>query len=423
MIKSYCLNLHERYAPNWSVWECARELFANARDAAADTMKVSSPDANTLEIWTPTVPEISELFIIGCGSKTASDQNIGQFGEGLKLTALAATRNANDTLTILLPKHTITFGIREHFGERVLFADVEDAENSEGCTCILKMAGAGYALNGKVIDGKESYALPKDPKGPVQIFCKGIWICSVEENFALFSYNLNNVELNRDRSHANPYSIRNSIADVLVKTMDDNLADQLMQHPECWEAEKCIGEAEWIAPESVRVTLAEAFRRRHGDMALVRTNADVATKARDLGYQVPAIGAGVASFISNIIPTDTKTLAGRYEFEEAPAETQALYVDELTELHRLAELLEIPDITVKVFSKCSNDIQGRADIEARIVWINQRLFTADDRFERVHTFLHELAHILSGAGDATHSFEVTLGQMMAKLAVMALEVK
>jgi hypothetical protein len=115
-VQSYSLNLHERYAPEWGVWECAREIFANAKDAAPNDMKVQSPNANTLEIFTPTAPDIAELFIIGCGSKTPTDETIGQFGEGLKLTALAATRKLGGSLSIQLDRKLVTFALREHFG-------------------------------------------------------------------------------------------------------------------------------------------------------------------------------------------------------------------------------------------------------------------------------------------------------------------
>jgi hypothetical protein len=415
-MNSYCLNLHEKYAPNWGVWECARELFANAKDASPDEMEVHTIDANTLQIYTPTVPNIAELFIIGCGSKSQEDSNIGQFGEGLKLTALVATRKHGGSLTIQLPDQTITFAIREHFGQQVLFADVDDTTNDEGCLCTLVMTGAGYVLNGKVLEDAESHSIPKDPASPVQIFCKGIWIAALDVKDALFSYNLNDIELNRDRSHADPYSIRTAVARLLDDTMDDEMANQLIHNGHSWESDACVNR--WNLSTPSRDALASAMFRKYGEKVVLNTGPDSATAAEELGYKVVHLGDGVREALVGKVPLDSEVLARQSGLSEVAP--RGRHIEMLDECNKLITMVNVP-AAIKLFADTVGGILGKADTDTQTIWLNERLFHTDNRFERIRTVIHELAHIQSGGSDISRSFENSLDLIGGQLAIIALD--
>jgi hypothetical protein len=417
--KSYCLNLHERYAPNWGVWECARELFANAKDAAPDTMKVHSPNANTLEISTPTAPHVAELFIIGCGSKSSVDSNIGQFGEGFKLTALAATRKPGSSLTVKLDKQTITFAIREHFGQQVLFADVAESEPFEGCKCSLVMEGAGFALNGKIIEGEQSAWFRKDPSANVQIFCKGIWITALDEKDALASYNLNDLTLNRDRSHADPFSIRSSIGRLLADGMTEQLAEMLVKFPKSWESNACLSAVWWSIPSQAEELLATAFRKIYGEMAVIFTDVSLASRIRDYGYEAINVGEGLKQALSGHIQTDEQIVASEEKLK--PITVRETWTPMFAELRHLAHLVDIDAIEIAVFADRYGEMVGQAESSSRTIWLNERLFDENNRFERVRTFVHELGHIQAGGGDASRIFENSLDLIGGKLALLALD--
>lgn len=415
---SYCLNLHERYAPEWGVWECARELFANAKDASPDGLTLSSPNANTLEIHTPTVPDIAQLFIIGCGSKAPGGESIGQFGEGLKLAALAATRGGG-MLTVRLPGQTIGFSLQDHFGQQVLFADVADSEPFDGCLCTLKMEGAGFALNGKIIEGSQSHCLPKDPNADIQIFCKGVWICSLKETGAIYSYNLNDITLNRDRSHADPFSIKYAVGRLLNERMDEALAEKLIQNPTSWEADKCLDAASWQFTDQSKAILAAAMFRLHGEKAVMQTDLENAHSAMELGFAVVGVGDGLGQLLEGRVPTDVAVVGRRHRFTEIQFEPG--WMKMLTELKRLSQILGLRSVNVKIFADESGDIVGKAEDETNTVWMNERLWNADNRFERIRTFVHELAHLQSGGHDATTKFEASLDLIGGKLAMLVLD--
>lgn len=412
---TYCLNLHERYVPEWGAWECARELFANAKDAAPKGLKIVSPDADTLEIYTPTVPRIAELFIIGCGSKSPEDANIGQFGEGVKLAALAATRAENSSLVIRTPEDVITFELKEHFGERVLFANVSPSNETDGCACVLKMPGAGYALNGKIIDGESSRMFSKPREAEVQIFCKGVWICALRESQSLFSYNLNDIELNRDRSHAAPWSIREQVGYLLLREIGNGVEHILVKHPRSWESSECLDAVDWRANLKQKETLASAFRALYDDKCVISTDPSSSQRARKLGYVPVSCGTGLTALLQGLIPTDASLSVSLETLN--PVKIKDAWREAVDELEEMAMLVDLEDVEIRVFKDRHSDLIGKADVKHNVVWLNERLFASGNRFERLRTFFHELGHIQSSGSDATTIFEASLDLLGAKLAL------
>lgn len=416
----YCLNLHEKYAPNWGVWEVVRELYANAKDAAPDTMAINATQPDILTIDTPTVPDIAEMLIIGHGSKTSGDASIGQFGEGFKLAALAATRSGGRIIA-RIPGKRIGFAIDDHLGENVLFAVVTEIADDEfeGFRVQLEMVGADKALNGKVIAGTESSILSKqDEMGPTKIFCKGIWISDLDEKDTLFHYNLNDLTLNRDRSHADPFSIRHAIGCLLSQKMTPELATKLITYPTSWESQRCLDAAEYSFSEASRGMLGEAFRSMHGTDAVLATDVRASLSARELGHQVITVGDGLRNLLAVEVITDVRVVAGRFEFDEL--ENRDEWVGPISELRTLSNLVGIRDFAIKVFADTAGDVMGKAVHAGKVMWLNERLMSPDSRLELIRTFLHELAHLQSGAADATRSFEAGMDLLLGKLALIIL---
>lgn len=417
MTQTHCLNLHERYTPEWGVWECARELYSNAKDACPDEMIVRSPDANTLEIHTSTVPDLSELFIIGCGSKSVADENIGQFGEGLKLTALVASRTSNSSLILDAPNQRITFQLRDHLGQKVLFADVEESDFNDGFLCTLKMKGAGYALNGKIIEGDDSHSIPKPSEAEVQIFCKGVWIMNLPVQDAMYSYNLNDIPLNRDRSHANVTTVQSQIGRLLLDTLDEPSAIKLFNRTGSWEDKECLTRAYFHCSTEAHMLLAKTFTALYGDKAVLLTDVLNHERIAGYGYKPVSVGEGLTMLLSGYVTTDEQILAQSHALEEVPFDGK--WASVFAELNLFASLLEMPFVEFKVFRDDRGELYGKAD--GHTVWLNERYMRDDLRFERIRTVFHELAHIQSGATDGTTSFEAGLDLLGAKLALEVLQ--
>jgi hypothetical protein len=418
--ETHCLNLHENYARNWGVWEVARELYANAQDASPDGLRIESHGPDDVTISTPTVPDIAQLFIIGCGSKDGS-ATIGQFGEGLKLAALVATRNPDASLTLTTPDATIWFEMRPHLGHQVLFAHVTpDGERREGYTARLCMAGAGDVLGGRIIDGKQSRCIPKALDETCRIFCRGVWICDLKAKTSLHSYNLNNLTLNRDRSMAASYAIAREVVTLLNERMDAAMADKIVGNLGAWESKECLDDYHYHVGEGSAKHLAEAFTRRYGPMAVVSTDLKCSNLAAKRGYRPIPMGDGLQRLLCDGgAPRDADMITGAEDLE--PVE----HFDDdwrpmIEELMALAGMVGVASVTVKVFEDDFSTM-GMALPSLNLVWLNRSLMQHDNRFERVRTFLHELAHIASGATDESAGFEVALDSMLASLAIMAID--
>jgi len=193
------LNLSPRYVPNWGAWEVAREIICNAIDAAEDKMQCQVEGADKLIVTTPTVPDMGELFIIGEGSKTVGGNTIGQFGEGLKVAALAACRAPGGSLTLYVPGKRITFGFAPIFGKDVLHAYIEPDNHSDGYRAEIVMHGCAFAFVGRLLDDRTPRAMEKSCGTGFKCYVKGVFV-SEFGNDAIWDWNLGNVRMNRDRS-------------------------------------------------------------------------------------------------------------------------------------------------------------------------------------------------------------------------------
>lgn len=422
LIGLHCLNLHERYAPSWGTWECAREIYSNAIDASSEGMKIRTKNANTLEISTPTVPDVAQLFVIGCGSKNDQDENIGQFGEGLKLAALVATRHPEGSLTLQLPNVKIEFSLRPHLGAPVLFAEALPSKSrKQKYSVTLKLPGAGNVLNGKIIDGSTDRWIDKSASEKPQIYCKGVWICDYDISNALFSYNLNSININRDRCHADPWPLRTNVADTLLSEMDDRMADRLISFPLSWEAEECLPTRDYNFTTAQSQLAADAFRRKHGPNALLETDSSVSQDARNRGIKVVKTGRGLLELLTRGgIKTDYDSMREWAEemdpVESWPPEWNA----QIEEIKQLATILDV-DVSLKIFQDKNSKLLGRASKTESLVWLTESLFGPhSSRLERFRTFIHEVAHVHSRAGDVSRDFENSLDLLAARIALTAL---
>lgn len=416
LIDKHCLNLHKKYVANWGVWEVAREIYANALDADPNNMMMSSPDTNTLVIRTTTLPNLAELFIVGCGVKTTEDDNIGQFGEGLKLAALVASKEDYCSLMLRLPNKTITFGFEKMYGEDVLHAYIYEASEFDGYEATLVMPTAGHVMTGRIINGKKSYKIDKAKGSPSQIFCKGIWICNLPEEFGarkLFSYNLNDIKINRDRSMVDTSVVHKEVGNLLIETMDEDLARTLIRHEQSWESQICLYYSDKIKPEATRL-LTQAVKNKYGDGVLLHTREDSSENAIRQGYCVFDADYGLQKHLDLPLDTSIGSVADGLELIE-PNDKQR---DMIMSLQNMADFLGFPSLEVLVFKDFEGSLLGLTSLDYRKkLWLNETLFNDHSKLERYRTMIHELGHLHSRANDGSKKFEQSLDLLAGKLGV------
>lgn len=408
--ETYNMNLSERYLTNWGAWEVIREIICNAIDSDSD-YTVTEQDISTVKITTKHIVDPMMFLVIGAGTKSVNDQNIGQFGEGIKMAALTATR-AGGNIEILSGNSRITFFLSEMGSQRVLHASLNEVEKQfEGCEVTVSMPGICQAM-------QENYRpdLGLGPHTPTndkaKIFVRGIYICDLPNG--LFTWNFSDLKINRDRNIPDQEDILNKIIAALLK------------HGSTEDFVKIVADKMNMFESSsvhVRATLnkhpkvVEAIRRIHGKNVVL---AKSTTPVRITRF-ARALGQYVITQDSYFHWYETVTKIEDFYEQHHKKSTQKIdkveYEEELKELYRLAEYLKIDNFEIEIVEELDAGVYGQYRFDANLIEMREDLFHRTKRRDRIATFLHELAHHNSREPDETLAFEHSLEQFATSFAM------
>jgi hypothetical protein len=414
--RRYSLNISPRYAANWGVWEVCREIVCNAMDADS-LFTQHSPDDNTLIVETSTEPTLAQLFMVGEGTKCAGGETIGQFGEGFKLAALAASRTSGASLVAETSTKRISFGIERchEVDADGLVALIEDIDQPDikGLRVSVNMARAGVIMHGRILDKTESGPIPKHDPLMMKIYVKGVWICDLARP-SLYDWNLNNLTINRDRNIASETSIAIYMSSELEWGDNDAILAGLASAERTFETETAGPYLNANAQKKV----AEAWVKLHGPNAVLKSE-DHATNiaARRKGFKTVA---PINSLIEKLpVPKADDVVNGNGELV---ALDPAPFTDQIARLRLLDSAIDAPLVTLMVFSPGNRNEMGVADIQENRLWLSDQLFAQGRELDLTRTYLHEMAHFLSGgASDGSIAFEDALDHVAGKLALQLLK--
>lgn len=413
----YSLNLSSRYVPNWGAWEVAREVISNAMDACPDGYTIERLGPDTLCITTPTCPDLSHLFIMGEGTKSVGGDDIGQFGEGLKLAALAATRTGN--LTITTHESVIEFDFEKVMGTDVLHALVTEisTKNVTGMQVAITMTGIANVIKGRFLEDRKSGPLPVSKPGSLSIFCKGIFITTIPDHVALHDWNLNEIELNRDRSQITPHTLRVECSNWYDAHMTAELADELLCNMDSWEASSV---AQFIYADSAKKLLSESFSRQFGDDAVTCSgDPKLNVKAMQKGHTVVTLSEGLRTALSGRVKTSVDVaVESTPDFEFIDIER---YAEQIVRIRMVSDMLNAPNFTIRIFANRQEELYGSASILDNVINLSESLFEKGNELMMWKTFCHELGHIMSSANDCTREFEAALDGIAGRLAMQWME--
>ena len=411
----YNMNLDESYVPSWSEWECARELICNAMDADAHYHLRIYSDQKGLELHTTTTPTIEELLIIGASTSRSDEQKVGQFGEGFKMAALVATR-LNGRLFVQLPSGQLSFELVRlpNHPTRVLQAvfDKRKKSSQEGCHTTLMLPTEIPNLKLRFCDS--SLVMLTKPQSDINIFVKGVYITTFPDA-SLWDWNLNNLDLNRDRSVVDPYNVRFAVAWLLANNPEVTVEQilKIMTFPRSYECRSI--ETLYHNPYANSSKFQEAFTKLFGEKAVLASyNAQTNQAAVSRGYKLVHLPIEFDVFG---IPTATAILGDSTTYE--PATVLPVFVEEA---QLVCHMLSVCP-TIIFYKDFDAAPSGRCTYDEKTIWINERLtlptIKGDERSLRLATIAHEIAH-LDGDSDGTVSFEVKLSEICGKLLDMLL---
>ena len=302
----------------WGVWEIIRENAQNARDAhiLGHAMHVSFvPESQTLTFHNDHASIGRETLILGVSTKRGDSASAGEMGEGYKIAAEAAMEHGIGFVMLNGEGERWTFqsGWSDDFNTDLLQIVVEDVDEHDGVTVTLTGVTEEQWLDARsrlrflgdeedeqvhVSNDDGSILIGDDVAG--QLYVKGIWVCKLHGKNWTFGYDLNNVQLDRDRSIPCQYTLNRAIRTVI----NNSVKDGSMTRDQLWELFRGESEEakqfnnEYIEQGDAHKAVAARFFEEHGEDAVPFTTPE---------EQSRAIAAGLKPvFVSNTVKTMLK---------------------------------------------------------------------------------------------------------------------
>jgi len=411
---TYNMNLATSYVPSWGVWEVARELICNAIDADPENMAIEKNGQNEIRIRTQSVPDIASLFVIGQGDKSIGGSTIGQFGEGAKMAALAATRMASrEGLILRTPTQTITFDFIETLGTKTLHALVSEADNGDGFTAEIRLPGVSHIYAGKIEPNMAAGPHPKRQPIRMSVFIKGVFINTIDKA-SVWDWNLPDLETNRDRAMVSEWSTAWEIGKWLENNITRSIAKEIIQHEGVIEADSLEYRT---GSFKIKESFLKAFHDLYGPDAILAIGDESDQVAARQGYNIAVIlDKNIRHVLGLAGVQNTKDVTNQ-TYDLVPVNPEP-YKQKIEMLRRIDEIVKAPHIKVQIFEVRNDSLMGYADFQNDMVlWLSESLFRSGNDFELARTYCHELAHFLSKSFDASRGFENGLDGIAGSLAM------
>ncbi len=465
-MKKFDLNI-EKILENWETKHAIREIIANALDEqklsqSREIEITKEPNGNWhirdfgrgLRYEHFTQKENDE--------KLSAEGIIGKFGIGLK-DALATIERKGAKATIISRYGDIFLGksnkagfedlvtLHAYIGEPsspsfegtdFILTNISDFDIAEAKKLFLK-------FNGEQVIEKTKYGEVLDKKsstGTGNIYINGVLVAT-EENF-LFSYNITLISsairkaINRERANVGRTAYAGAVKAILMECQSKEIAVKLSDDLKQFSSGNTHDELKWIDVQQHAANILNRYEKvvlvTHEEL---EKGTDLIDEARKGGFQVVAISSALKDKIQeqnqqeaqkreenpeqevNIIRTFTQFVQERsdnFEFKFL-SEHELTYSEQQIWRKREKVLQVIGGMPPNIIELLVSETMQRDDFtfrpadglcqrsEHRII-IKRSVLQSEERF--VAVLLHELAHAISGATDATRSFESELTRLL-----------
>jgi len=427
------LTLNPGYVRNWGAWEAIRELLQNAQDAHdigrdMEVNYITNTKEPMLRIVNQGVVIDRETLLMGTTSKAEDNRQRGKFGEGFKLAWLVLSRmgftvRCRSGAEQWIPhiEHSDQFGAevlkvecspvkyRNAIQVDVIGLGKEDwDEIKERCLFLSKIKKAD------MIDLDYDRILTAEDKVGV-LYVKGVYVGRLPGRY-FYGYDLDDVDLDRDRRLADPWSLKYAITKVLNKALSRKMVKtediwQLLQNDE-WEEGRAVRD-NLYTNSTISTAMAKIFTEKHGDEAVPVSSSVETMDAKHYGIK----GVAVGRTLKAVIEKET----GSYESKQQQLETQAKHIYSLMELEAEEQVRfewavnlvkeHCPGHEINIVDFYSDAILGRWQGDGRIELARR---TLTDRKQLISTLVHELAHD-GGLEDGSVEHRDACDELFAKI--------
>ena len=216
-VETYSLNLARGYVKEWGVKEGLREIIANAYDESGALLDYEDGKAIISNDGT------LEWKHLTLGTSEKKENAIGQFGEGLKVGALALVR-AGRKVTALSDNLSVVFEMKDLHGVEVLFA-TEIVGNAQPGRTVVIVEPITYDEYDEakalfVPYAHEDILWPRTNKAPVKVYMRGVLVQELkEEGYCDINFADRSI-VNRDRSVLDMSKIKTLAANIIANQGD-----------------------------------------------------------------------------------------------------------------------------------------------------------------------------------------------------------
>jgi len=400
------MTLDAEYVPQWGIVEGCRELIQNWLDAGGEgkpeygdgILTMDNPKAEGL---------CRSVLLIGRSTKADDDEQRGQFGEGLKLGALALVRKGCEVV-VRTRDEVWTACLDEHpeFDRTVLAWDIQVTSGT-------RLNGVHVEVHGLTqeqwnnIEGRFRWDVPATtseflPDEPGRIYVKGIFVCKVDG--MEHGYNLANAKVDRDRGLIDGFDLNYEACRLLCQSMSrgtvtaDSVLDMALRKTDetKWLNSHCWGRQKEL--------LTEAWKRRFND-ALPCPDEKWAHRLEHIGRRGVVVAASLLECLNLPKAEDFYRDLLR---EGAPVES-------LTELEEKTlawakRQVNVP-VTVLVVNFTEESMLGTYTPATQTVRLARHILS--DRIRTLSTLIHEASHAIEGE-DNVHGVDFLWEQAARK---------
>lgn len=412
-----------QYVPLWAKWEIIRELISNAEDTKAGYKTYLSGNDFIIEDYGEGLCIKHLLF--GVSEKSNSEEAIGQFGEGLKLSLLVMTRMGYSC--------DIYSGNLHLWNDSSFIAEVEvlkvsyqeTQEYFKGTKIVLHDWGTDTFEDRFIFNNQDSENLVVSTEnGQIldnqKLFVKGVYVNELPDY--KFGYNVYSIDMNRDRSAVSEYQVHKAVGKIWSQVDDPDGWEIYFNSVKSGSNEKYIEIREWDFMDGVMDAIQEGFYRVFGKNAILSTSESMTREAKHKGAGKAVESSMFGYYMVSILQTFVKTDKQWVE-EKSNGKDNVIPVSRLNEtqkailktLKKIAKLVKFEgQVLVAEFE---DDANGKYDKRHNIIKISVSRLD-DGLIESKSTMIHELAHWKYGTEDTTdaHVMACTMiGAMLSKI--------
>lgn len=210
------------YVPNWGLEQAIRELIQNCIDNKGHV----SNDDETLSLINENTVLSTQSLYLGVTDKRDDKSFIGQHGEGLKLALLVLAREKIEVEIINGSSVWIPFFKKNDHGVRVLCIKVEERNLMNSSFRVTIKGDLGFDIHDLYLGlgTVDQSCLDSDmrlshKKHAGRLYSNGLYVSDID---SIYGYNLNGLELERDRSIACMYDLQCKLKDLWERLVEND---------------------------------------------------------------------------------------------------------------------------------------------------------------------------------------------------------